>query len=238
MTFPEGCIARWSSRRGRLLGAVGLILLIAGGCSSDDGASEASAPQATGTPSESPAPTFDDVEDLVTYCRSGSEDDISDGYPDAAEYTGTGPHATAVFRRTPLNDAHSARHRLEDSSDYEDWLPESPEDTELLVCVGVGSRGSDSIDTCEYEESLSLVTHVGTGETEEYPLYEQTLEYTVYALRSGDVVESGEIPVGSGECPGSLISDATFQDISEVYTHADYGALDAAIEEVVTADAS
>ncbi|MEY9212684.1 hypothetical protein NI17_004465 [Thermobifida halotolerans] len=178
---------------------------------------------------------FDTVEDLETYCRSRSDEEISDGYPAAAEYTGPGPHPTVVFRRLPTTDAHVTGYRMADHSPYEEWLPESPEQAVLLVCVNGTSPSPENVDTCEYEPSS--VTGVTVGEAFELPLRERTYKFTVYALRTGEEVAAGEIPSADLSCPASVFSDSMVREAGEVYTTIDYGAMLREVEEAVTADA-
>ncbi|WP_239648641.1 hypothetical protein [Nocardiopsis chromatogenes] len=209
----------WNARRIRTALRVAPVALVAalGGCTGGAGQASGAAPS---SPSPSPSSTLltpspEQLEDLDVYCRSAPRDEVGAssgekavaGYPDAPEYAGAGPHPAAVFADTPSNNAQLPDYKLkEEGSSYESWLPESVEEVELVVCLRPASQGDERLDTCEYTDGG------------EYPLYEQTYEYTVYALHTGDEVATGDVPSGTENCPIAVVGDSPIDEIEEVYT--------------------
>lgn len=209
---------RWNARRGRTTVRVAPVALVAalGGCTGGAG-------QASGDPSPSPSPSPsstlltpspEEMEDLDVYCRSAPREELEQangdesiaGYPDAPEYAGAGPHPAAVFADTPSNNAELPDFKLKEGSSYDSWRPENVEEVELVVCLRPASQGDERLDTCEYTDGG------------EYPLYEQTYEYTVYALHTGDEVATGDVPSGIEDCPVAVVGDSPIDEIDEVYT--------------------
>ncbi|MDA2814390.1 hypothetical protein O4J56_27330 [Nocardiopsis sp. RSe5-2] len=217
MSIPQPTLP-WNTRRIRTAARVAPVVLVIalGGCTGGAGQTAGDAPP---SPSPSPSSTLltpspEEMEDLDVYCGPGPSDQLTvadeeksvAGYPDAPEYAGEGPHPAAVFADTPSNNAELPDFKLKDGPSYSKWLPETPEEVELVVCLRPASQGEERLDTCEY---------TGGGE---YPLYEQTYEYTVYSLHTGDEVATGDVPAGSEDCPIAVIGDSPIDEIEEVYT--------------------
>ncbi|WP_017591856.1 hypothetical protein [Nocardiopsis potens] len=210
-----------------------LLLAAAAGCSGAEEEPAAAPSSAPPSPTRSPAPEFEEVEDLDTYCRENSDEDIADGYPGAAEYAGEGPHPTAVFSNSRTNDADYSGHRLQEDGPYEEWLPDSPEEAALLACIDHADEGDEEITTCAYEPGRFGIP-TGGGESVELPLYGLSYEYTVYELRTGEVVASGDVGPGSDGCPLLVVSDSVIEkEPTKVFTVMDRSAAQEAIEEAV-----
>jgi hypothetical protein len=150
------------------------------------------------------------VDDLVRGC-----DDILDGYPGAAEYTGAGPHPLVVFARNYASDVDlgDATKRPEfelANSTFSDSVlakPVSPRDVQLLAC-GNAVPGATRLNVCSYSSVLSP-----GGTPTQMPLYSQLYTYTVYALRTGRVVDTLRVESGMAQplssCPTTIESGAT-----------------------------
>lgn len=102
--------------------------------------------------------TASSVEDLLGGCVN-----IQDGYPDAAEYTGDGPHTIAIFAKSLVSDAslngtgRPPYYELENSNAPEGLLaaPASPRDVALLAC-GDALPGREQLNTCSYESVIGM----------------------------------------------------------------------------------
>lgn len=154
-------------------------------------------------------PQIEELADLQVLCE-----DIGDGYPEGAEYTGEGPHPPAMFFESPDADTDTnpgphlidAREDAEsDSTPIQAWFPQSPEEASLLVCAEGHGKG-ERLHTCEYDGE-------GPGGDLVLPLYSQDFSVTVYELATGDTVHESEFTsvnghfVGSGlttDCPSWL----------------------------------
>ncbi|WP_017540594.1 hypothetical protein [Nocardiopsis halophila] len=208
-----------------------------GGCSAAGQAGQAAAPSPS--PSSPPplTPNAEEMEDLDIYCRADPSDNgfaVTDegqavaGYPAAPEYEGEGLHHAAVFTDVPTNNAERSKYRLKEGPSFDFWLPSTPEEVELVVCLRPASQGEEKLDDCEFE---------GGGEISDYPLYEQTYEYTVYSLHSGEEAASGDIAAGLEKCPFAIMGNSPIDDISEVYTGPDHVGFTDEIQEIVEGEA-
>ncbi|GAA2099151.1 hypothetical protein GCM10009801_70520 [Streptomyces albiaxialis] len=131
--------------------------------------------------------------------------DIGKGHPKAAEYTGDGPHRTAVFQ-TGYRTGRAVAPVTALVEDVEfRGLPEVSKTTpvsavELLACAE-GKRGTKKAGTCDYAEMGDL------GNKITIPKYTQGFTYTVYELRTGRVVKTvGKKTQWISDCPkGSAV---------------------------------
>lgn len=114
-------------------------------------------------------PETDLEKDLPAYC----DDPVP--YSKAPAYSGSGPHAMAVF-------GTRVWHHYMPAS----WLAEDITDAALVVCFGEDDFGTE-LATCHYEGGFTVPHHA------------QRLELDVYSVRTGREVYSGFIEVG-GEC--------------------------------------
>lgn len=128
----------------------------------------------------------DSVEDLRRGCGN-----IRDGYPDAAKYTGAGPHTMAVFAKNLVTDTGPSgpgqvRYELANSEipDAVLAMPESPAEVALLAC-GETRPGDEQLNVCSYDSVLGA-----GGGGHEVPLYSQHYTFTIYELRTGRVVDT------------------------------------------------
>ncbi|MFI7876194.1 hypothetical protein [Streptomyces salinarius] len=130
--------------------------------------------------------------------------DFKVGHPEAARYSGDGPHRVAPFEGGYETDTDvGPGWTLQDDVEF-DGLPATAPTTpvseiELLACAE-GKPGEDLQRECKYLE-------FGLQSTPQrsYPLYSQTYTYTVYELRTGRVVDTmTRDPRGS--CPARISS--------------------------------
>lgn len=144
-------------------------------------------------------PTYDTIEDLSEACK-----DIGDGYPDAAEYAGDGPHPMVILVRDFQTETEAnARMRLDWRLGNSDWpdspllTPESPAEVALLAC-GTSRPGDEQLNVCEYDR-------VALGGSFELPLHNQHYTFTVYELRTGREVSTFELEASASaphmSCP-------------------------------------
>ncbi|MFW6641391.1 hypothetical protein ACOALZ_15270 [Nocardiopsis algeriensis] len=224
----------------RLVPALLALAAATAGCGAEDPEEPAVRAEAAPSPSPSPSPDLpelEEVEDLKTYCRSSDDHDITEGHPEAAEYTGEGPHPTAVFARDRGGRfAYGGGWQLQEYGHrIEEWIPEHPTGAALLVCADYDvTKAGEKIDTCEYQETDLLGRPAPGSEAFSVPLYQQVYEYTVYELRTGDVVGSGEITPESTSCPGSLDLIGDFDtDPGSVYTVLPTRELEEAVKDIV-----
>ncbi|MFC7984207.1 hypothetical protein [Streptomyces sp. NPDC057336] len=171
---------------------VGALLTVLAACSG-------SAEDKTDTSPESEVKEIRTAAQLGTLC-SGFEV----GHPEAARYSGEGPHRVAAFEGGYETDTDvGPGWTLQDDVKF-DGLPATALTTpvseiELLACAE-GEPGDDLQRECEYLE-------FGWQSTPQrsYPLYSQTYTYTVYELRTGRVVDTmTRDPRGS--CPARISS--------------------------------
>ncbi|OEU96346.1 hypothetical protein AN216_21030 [Streptomyces oceani] len=163
---------------------------------------------------------------------------IKKGHPKAAKYAGDGPHSTVVFANSYRHDKDAASgYALLDEVAFNGVAPvfseTSVSDVALLGCVE-GKRGDSPTRSCTYSGLTGISQPSRT-----LPLYDQEFEYTVYALRTGRVVETYSRSPSSGSCPKSV----RFGDEGEqnnptmVYEQLPDGSVDLVLEEVVTGPA-
>lgn len=142
----------------------------------------------TVTPQREPNPlSVGSVADLARGCV-----DMLDGFPDAAKYTGKGPHRMAIFAKDLGTDQGATgagdppKYELANDGPPDDVMetPKSPREVALLAC-GTGLPGHEKLNTCQYNSALGT----GIGPPAEIPLYSQLYSFTVYELRTGRVVD-------------------------------------------------
>lgn len=125
------------------------------------------------------------VEDLVQGC-----DDLREGYPDAAMYSGEGPHPVVIFTRDLVSNlsldtrpAYALANNSEGSGTALS-APASPRDAALLAC-GTSNPGDQKLTSCEFGSIVDT-----SALRLKVPVYSQTYTFTVYELRTGRVVDT------------------------------------------------
>lgn len=172
------------------------------------------------------------VEDLLHGCVN-----IQDGYPDAARYTGDGPHTIAIFAKSLVSDASltgtgdQPHYELENSNASQGLLaePASPRDVALLAC-GDPLPGRTQLATCAYESVIAL-----GGGAVEVPLFSQLYTFKVYELRTGRLVDTLQLetrtPSQLAGCPG------LFEGGTKAFAKAQPAELDALFTDIATGPA-
>lgn len=187
----------------------------------------------TDTPVQEPDHlTASSVEDLLGGCVN-----IQDGYPDAAKYTGDGPHTIAVFAKNLVSDASltgdgkQPHFELENDNGSQGLLaePASPRDVALLAC-GTSLPGGTQLNVCPYESVISM-----GGRPVEVPLYSQLYTFKVYELRTGRLVDTLQLETATtlqvAGCPG------LFEGGTKVFAKAQPAELDDLLTPIATGQA-
>ncbi|THV42751.1 hypothetical protein [Glycomyces buryatensis] len=123
-------------------------------------------------------PATDMLYDVPAYC----DDPVP--YSGAPDYSGSGPHRMAVFGMAEAIDLPAS------------WQAEDITEAALVVCVGdiADTAEGSVVDTCRYEGGHEVDVHA-----RQFPM-------TAFALRTGEVVYSGDFEIG-GDCPPEIFLD-------------------------------
>jgi hypothetical protein len=148
-------------------------------------------------------PATDMLYDMPAYC----DDPVR--YSNAPAYSGPGPHRMAVFGMGESTGLPSS------------WRAEDITEAALVACVGdiLDAAEGTLLHTCMYEGGHEVDVHA-----RRFPM-------TVYALRTAEVVYSGDVEIG-GHCPPEIILE---EDGTKTHTrvHIDDEDVREAFEELV-----
>lgn len=176
--------------------------------------------------------TVTSVEDLRRGCA-----DIRDGFPDAAKYTGDGPHTIAIFAKDLVSDASltgtadQPGYELANTNASPGLLaePESPRDVALLAC-GDTLPGREQLNVCSYEANIGISRYAS-----EVPLYSQLYTFQVYELRTGRLVDTLQLETRTtmaiAGCP------ALYKRGAKVFAKAQPAELDTLFKDIATGPA-
>lgn len=138
------------------------------------------------------------VDALVRFCEDGS----GDGSPEAADYTGTAPHHIAIFRNEALSATTVSSFERQSGRMQADRPSTDPEKIRLSGCVRSVGVGTEEVDTCAYGDSVDLADPGGPAVADSVPLHGQRFEATLYELRTGERIHTGEL--GVENCPQTV----------------------------------
>lgn len=135
---------------------------------------------------------FEHVQQLLTadeYCQEPAP------WRDAPAYEGRSPHPMWMIGVSPSEYGFS-----------EDWIARNVEETEIVVCVD-GPKQGRFLESCYYEGSFSPYIN------DEVSFYATRFDVKVFALRTGEQVDSYTVQFDGNPCPEVLEYSYYYTDL-------------------------